>query len=265
MRSAEGVSAFKSSAWMTSRRAEKYERSTTRRQLGELQIAGYSAWLIEDLPAGSYVLDVGAGTGALSRSLAAEGFNVSAIDISPAMLARVPRSRRITTAVVDVLSGEIPTGPFDAIVSRWMLPHFPDWPTIIARLRPSLAASGAMYIDFPNPAHYSLAAKLNGSSPSDVGYAFGDESDPLQYYDAPTESRISEVATANGLRLSESRSASFLASNQLIGQSASQRIQQQFERRSARKLLRDLDRILAIALPPEMCPLSIHRLTPFGT
>ena len=55
----------------------------------------YDAWrelLIELLPtAPASILDVGCGTGSLSLVMAALGYDVTGIDLSPAMIARVKR------------------------------------------------------------------------------------------------------------------------------------------------------------------------------
>lgn len=263
MSASENVRAYKSQVWMSRRRAKKYARSVHPSSLGHLQVMTYVRWLREQLPVGSRILDAGAGTGALSRELATEGFRVTAIDISAEMLAKIPRSRRISTAVVDLLEGDVPAGPFDAIVSRWVLPHFPQWPQIVERLRPSLATDGALYVDFPNLAHYSLASDWNGSMPSDVGYAFNDEEgDPSSFYAAPSAERVAEVARAHGLRLDGARSASFLSTNQLIGKEAGERLAKLFSGRLARRALTELDAILATELPNELCPLTIYRLVP---
>jgi SAM-dependent methyltransferase len=75
------------------------------------------------------VLDVGAGTGFLSLLLAGQGYQVTALDLSPGMLARLQakaaeRGLDIATVESDALNP--PSGDFDAVVERhliWTLPE----------------------------------------------------------------------------------------------------------------------------------------------
>jgi SAM-dependent methyltransferase len=80
-------------------------------------------WLLERLPAGGRVLDVGCGTGLpTARQLSEAGLDVIGIDISPVMLdlarANVPRAQFVEADVLDVDPG---LGPFDAVVAFFSL------------------------------------------------------------------------------------------------------------------------------------------------
>jgi SAM-dependent methyltransferase len=75
------------------------------------------------------VLDVGAGTGAIGLLAAELGYDVTALDLSPNMLARAnlkaeARGLRIRTIVGPAT--EPPDGPFDAVVERHLLWTTPD-------------------------------------------------------------------------------------------------------------------------------------------
>jgi SAM-dependent methyltransferase len=80
-------------------------------------------------PPPATVLDIGAGTGFLSLLLAAQGYQVTAADLSPGMLARLrekaeARQLDITCEQADALHP--PAGPFDAVVERHLLWTLPD-------------------------------------------------------------------------------------------------------------------------------------------
>lgn len=80
-------------------------------------------------PVGAKVLDVGAGTGFLSLAAARMGYEVTAVDISPGMLARLElaaAAEGLRIQIVCAPAHEPPTGPFDAVVERLALWTLPD-------------------------------------------------------------------------------------------------------------------------------------------
>jgi len=89
--------------------------------------AGALRRLLPEPPAA--VLDVGAGTGFLSLLLAAQGYAVTAVDLSPGMLARLEAKaadRELSIQVVETDAVTPPSGDFDAVVERHLLWTLPD-------------------------------------------------------------------------------------------------------------------------------------------
>jgi len=93
-------------------------------------MAAWQAALARHLPpAPTRVLDVGAGTGFLALQAAAAGHQVTALDLSAAMLGRlrdVAERRELAVATVQGPAHEPPPGPFDAVIERhvlWTLPE----------------------------------------------------------------------------------------------------------------------------------------------
>jgi ubiquinone/menaquinone biosynthesis C-methylase UbiE len=112
-----------------------------------MEAAAWRQAIREALPeAPSSVLDVGAGTGALSLLAAELGHQVTALDLSPGMLAQAERKAaergladRMAFAVGS--ASEPPAGPFDIVMERHVLWTLPDpvgalraWRGIAARL-----------------------------------------------------------------------------------------------------------------------------------
>jgi ubiquinone/menaquinone biosynthesis C-methylase UbiE len=103
-------------------------------------------WLMDRLPAGARVLDVGCGTGLpTARQLVESGAEVTGIDISPTMLAlartNVPEA---DFHLLDVAEVDGSLGAFDAVVAFFSLLMLPraEVPAALATLRGVLPPGG---------------------------------------------------------------------------------------------------------------------------
>jgi SAM-dependent methyltransferase len=110
--------------------AATYDKSPAHYPQRPQEQAAWAATLRHLLPAPpAAVLDMGAGTGFLSLLLAAQGYQVTAADFSPGMLARLrakaaDRGLAIRVAETDALHP--PDGRFDAVVERHLVWTLPD-------------------------------------------------------------------------------------------------------------------------------------------
>lgn len=96
-------------------------------------LAGYAEHVLEatDLREGERVLDVAAGSGALSLMAARRGARVTAVDFSPGMVERLTARASgldldVEVAVMDGQALELEDGGFDAAYSNFGVIFFPD-------------------------------------------------------------------------------------------------------------------------------------------
>ena len=110
--------------------ADVYDRSPTHAGTEPVEAAVWRAALTRHLPPPpASILDAGAGTGAISLLMAEMGYRVTALDLSPIMLARAvekaaARGLELQTWVAPAT--QPPPGPFDAVVERHLLWTLPD-------------------------------------------------------------------------------------------------------------------------------------------
>lgn len=110
--------------------AATYDRSATHWPQTAAEEAAWTRLVRDALPAPpARVLDVGAGTGFLSMPAARLGHDVTAVDLSPAMLERLAGKAEAEGLAVATVTGpaeEPPAGPFEAVVARHLLWTLPD-------------------------------------------------------------------------------------------------------------------------------------------
>lgn len=105
------------------------------------------------LPEKASVLEIGTGTGQFARAAARAGHSVTAVDISPMMLAYAKKCAEaeqldIHFVQAGFLSMDLPAASFDAVVSVVALHHLPEvWQYLaLCRIRKVLKPGGVLYL-----------------------------------------------------------------------------------------------------------------------
>ena len=110
--------------------AATYDRSPGHNPTTALELAVWAAALRRFLPPPpARVLDVGAGTGFLSVILARQGYDVTALDLSPGMLGQLQAKATaagLSVHTVEANASDSPAGGFDGVVERHLLWTLPD-------------------------------------------------------------------------------------------------------------------------------------------
>jgi ArsR family transcriptional regulator len=117
-----------------------------------LPVPEYRRRLLEQVPEGATVLEIGVGTGGLLTELAARAAQVIGVDHSPAMLEEA--RRRLTAAAVNGIElrlGEmshlpLPDASVGCVVANMVLHHAADPAAVLAEIRRVLAPGGLLLL-----------------------------------------------------------------------------------------------------------------------
>jgi len=127
--------------------ARTYDDTASHAVADPVEAAVWRALMTRVLPpAPARILDVGAGTGAMSVLAASLGHRVTALDLSDGMLGRLrdkAADRGYDIEIVNAPADEPPPGPFDVIMERHVLWTLPDPPKALAALR-AVAPNGRL-------------------------------------------------------------------------------------------------------------------------
>jgi 2-polyprenyl-3-methyl-5-hydroxy-6-metoxy-1,4-benzoquinol methylase len=117
--------------------------------------------LLELLPPGGRVLDVGCSGGYLAERIAAAGGSVTGIELDPAAAERA-RAYCEQVVVGDAERVALPFDPgsFDAVVCADLIEHLRDPGAFLARVRPLLRGGGRLVLTTPNVANWSIRLQL---------------------------------------------------------------------------------------------------------
>lgn len=167
--------------------AEVYDDSPSHAASDPVEAAAWRATMRRHLPEpGATVLDVGAGTGAMSLLAAELGYRVTALDLSPGMLARASakageRGVELTTVVAPAT--EPPDGPFDVVTERHVLWTAPNPGAALAAWHRVVAPNGRLVVFEGIFSRESLWWRARGRAAHAVRAALGVHHDHHGSYD----------------------------------------------------------------------------------
>lgn len=142
----------------------------------------HTRWLLDALPAGSHVLDLGCGDGHATTRRLAERFHVTGVDCSAAQVAHA----RVNVPAATILQAEMTTldlapGSVDAVVAFYSLTHVPR------RRHRTLLASIASWL---RPGGVLLATMGAAAAPDAVEADWLGAPMFFSHYDAATNRRL---------------------------------------------------------------------------
>lgn len=200
------ITDYKSNVWQDKELADKYVTATgTKEDISYFLVEVYLGEVRKYVNPGAHVLDMGCGTGVVSLALADAGFQVTSVDISSEMLEKLRLqvgSRAIEIHVGDVFNLPVADDAFDGIVSRWVLPHFPEWPLAVIEASHKLRPGGYLFFDICSDENLALAKSIGELDLGNFGYS--NDPDPKKssiFYAAANHRELALAATIAGLEL----------------------------------------------------------------
>ena len=217
----DAMKAFKTGAWTSTDRARSYDASTnSKTDFTSFLTDEYIGQLTRRIAPRSRVLDLGCGTGVLIKSLAALGFDAYGVDISQAMLDKIqPESEgdRITLQQGDVYALPYADASFAGVTTRWVIPHFRDWPVIVKEAARVLQPGGTLVFDHTSRSNYELATRNGVLEHAKFGYdnrVHG--GDKTMFYASASIDELQLAADAAGLDLVDVAPLGFFRQNAVI-------------------------------------------------
>ena len=200
------VRAFKTEAWQARSRAELYHSTTVAAAsiFNFVRVDLYLDYLRRFAAPGARILDLGCGSGLISKELAKLGYEVVSCDVSQGMLDVLERERgdlKLETRCGDAYAIPAADGEFDMVVSRMFIQHFVDWPKIVAEMARVTRPGGHVIFDFGNKEHY-VASGL--AEKNDCGFHYNiDPKNPGSYYAVASEDEMRAVVGKLGMETVE--------------------------------------------------------------
>ena len=143
----------------------------------------FEDWLLDRLPPGGRVLDVGAGSGRFALPLARRGYEVVALDVLPAVMAPIRRSG-LPIEVVVADAGAIPAalGDFDVVLAAHMLYHLDDIVAGVRAMRERVRPGGLFVATTNSAAGMRPMFELHLAALRALGLPAEDRPEPVRFF-----------------------------------------------------------------------------------
>ncbi len=139
------------------RMADKYDETRG----GLIRGTSFATTISPQLPAGSFILEIGVGTGAIALPLVERGHIVVGVDISSGMLAYAHDRLGARVAIADAMRLPVHAESVDAVLAVWVMHLVADPSVVLAECRRILRPGGRLVV-------IQAAAKEEPSDVADI-------------------------------------------------------------------------------------------------
>lgn len=203
MASEQELISFKTGAWQSGAMVASYaermhENRGTNRLKNHVEIG-----LCRKYATGKTLVDVGVGTGRAALPLARDGFTVTGIDASKAMLDQC--RNEAGTIPIDLREGDLTALPcgdetFDSLVSLNVAVHFPNWRDALREWARVVKPGGRLVFDVHSRDHLVAVAAAESCEPDDL-LTPAQRTAPEHFMLRVTAREVAQAATALGLSI----------------------------------------------------------------
>ena len=148
------------------------------------------------------------------------GYHVDGLDISEEMLSQIdlaPYKERCSLYVGDIFDLGDRLDQYDAVVSRWLIPHFPSWRKILVSVHKILKPSGIFYFDMPFRGNYKFASERFGFDYKTFPYDDRDkEADKARFYSSYSLDELTSLAEAEKFEVVAAKPLTFFYTNPIF-------------------------------------------------
>ena len=167
----DAIIQFKTRAWQHAAQVSWYadrmhENRGTNRLKNEVEIS-----LVRANVAGKRILDVGIGTGRGSLPLLRDGYSITGIDASQAMLDQCRREAGdlpIELIAADLTKLPVADELFDSAIALNVISHFPNWREALTEWTRVIKPGGRIVFDVHSADHMRAVAARSGCRPEDL-------------------------------------------------------------------------------------------------
>lgn len=187
----------KENTWKSNRVAKKYSLLHNKEE--NLFFKNYiSYFFTENIKQNQKVLDVGCGTGRLTKILFKKTSNVFGIDNSKEMIKFAPKRAKLTVGTAFNMPYE--DNYFDHTVSMDLLLHFKNYKKIIYEMKRVVKKKGFITFNIGNKEHIDFGKKVLGKN-LNMMLDYTGKSYVKPYYTAISNQKIKDIAKKHNLKV----------------------------------------------------------------
>ena len=186
----EDIVKFKTLAWQKNSAGTHYSKVVDTHVFKELMLPVF----IKNFLDSTHILEIGCGTGRLTRELLKACHVVTATDVSESMMAQLEEHKNLEKKILDAHELPFSNNSFDGVASLDFLSHFPTWRSLLAEQIRVLKPGGTLMFNYATEEN-ALARELKVETNSEMPIVIAEVGTLISIND------LRDVCLANGATL----------------------------------------------------------------